>query len=821
VLVEIESSGQRTALVFGLRRGELRSRIRLGEARIMAIAERKGLVVLGRGAHLALLDLRAGRCTGERIMPAPVAAAAIDAHGRMLVIVDADGAVHELAGTSLQIAEQPAEPEPAPSEAPEPAPPPASPAEDEPAPASPARSIPTELLALGPTPRTATLSRRALAAYLDDYRTWVGSLCRTAHAIALDGGQVARGDGAQELEAIVAPSSGRASDILARARAAECEATERFERWNQRGAPHIELAAELGLSSAATTILILAAAPQIWGELARAFGIVARDPARALVDELLLAHLLEADIPGRAALARELDSDAALVRTGAIELGRGARPYMSISVHPTIARRLAGALAPSTPDAIPLDAFIGPCDEIAALANRLARPASPPVRVVIRGRLASGRRTLAASLAAAAGRAIGAIAIDAADADPTRALERALRDVSLRGDLPCVSLDELPDDPAVRARLRTILDRHRGPLFVRAPMFGDLPVGPGYDAIELPQLGESTRRDAWRRALDARAVDSTISDELATKFAVGAGAITRACAAIASDAVDPATRLAAILRQHRSARISTIAQRVDQLAGWDELVVADEIRDALREVVTRVRLGSTVLDAWGMKRVAATARGVTALFQGGPGTGKTMAAGVIARALGFELWRVDLSKVVSKWIGETEKNLDAVFEAAEGGEVVLLFDEADSLFGKRTDVRSGHDRNANLETNYLLQRLDVFTGVAVLTTNFGTAIDPAFRRRLTVHVQFPFPDETERERLWHAHLPRSLPRAGSLDVAGLASKYALSGGYIRNAALRAAFLAAGESSPVTTAHIHRAIALEYQRSGKLGHGRLE
>jgi SpoVK/Ycf46/Vps4 family AAA+-type ATPase len=352
-------------------------------------------------------------------------------------------------------------------------------------------------------------------------------------------------------------------------------------------------------------------------------------------------------------------------------------------------------------------------------------------------------------------------------------------------------------------------------------MFGDLPVGPGYDAIELPQLGEIARRDAWRRALDARAVDSTISDELATKFAVGPGAITRACAAIASDAVDPATRLAAILRQHRSARISTIAQRVDQLAGWDELVVADEIRDALREVVTRVRLGSTVLDAWGMNRVAATARGVTALFQGGPGTGKTMAAGVIARALGYELWRVDLSKVVSKWIGETEKNLDAVFEAAEGGEVVLLFDEADSLFGKRTDVRSGHDRNANLETNYLLQRLDVFTGIAVLTTNFGTAIDPAFRRRLTVHVQFPFPDETERERLWHAHLPRSLPRAGSLDVAGLASKYALSGGYIRNAALRAAFLAAGESSPVTTAHIHRAIALEYQRSGKLGHGRLE
>src|SRR4029079_19205109 len=212
-----------------------------------------------------------------------------------------------------------------------------------------------------------------------------------------------------------------------------------------------------------------------------------------------------------------------------------------------------------------------------------------------------------------------------------------------------------------------------------------------------------------------------------------------------------------------------------------ELVVPEDIADALREVCARVRHRRLVLESWGMERAAANAQGVTALFQGGPGTGKTMAAGVIARALGYELWRVDLSKVVSKWIGETEKNLAAVLDAAEEGEIVLLFDEADSLFGKRTEVKSSHDRNANLETNYLLQRLDTFTGVAILTTNFGTAIDPAFLRRLSVQAQFPLPDQFERERLWRALLPRTLPLADDSDFSELARRYPLTGGYIRNA----------------------------------------
>jgi SpoVK/Ycf46/Vps4 family AAA+-type ATPase len=258
-----------------------------------------------------------------------------------------------------------------------------------------------------------------------------------------------------------------------------------------------------------------------------------------------------------------------------------------------------------------------------------------------------------------------------------------------------------------------------------------------------------------------------------------------------------------------------IATRVERLASWDDLIVPEDIADTLHELCARVHHRRTVLEDWGLSGVAATAQGVTALFQGGPGTGKTMAAEVIARALGYELWRVDLSKVVSKWIGETEKNLAAVFDAAEDGEIVLLFDEADSLFGKRTEVKSSNDRNANLETNYLLQRLDSFTGIAILTTNFGTSIDPAFRRRLSVQAQFPFPDEVDRERLWRAHLPRKLPVAGDLDLGALARKYELSGGYIRNAVLRAAYLAASRGAPLSAADLERAVRSEYLARGKV------
>jgi SpoVK/Ycf46/Vps4 family AAA+-type ATPase len=254
---------------------------------------------------------------------------------------------------------------------------------------------------------------------------------------------------------------------------------------------------------------------------------------------------------------------------------------------------------------------------------------------------------------------------------------------------------------------------------------------------------------------------------------------------------------------------------VTRLAGWADLILPEDVLDSLLELVSRVRRRRQVFETWGYDRKVTSARGVTALFQGGPGTGKTLAAGVIARELGLDLYRIDVSRTVSKWVGETEKNLAAVFDAAEDGQAVLLFDEADSLFAKRTEVKSSVDRYANLEVNYLLQRLDSFEGIAILTTNLSSSIDPAFKRRLGMRLTFPFPDEEMRDRMWRAHLPPEVPRTGELDFTELAHRFRLSGGYIRNAALRAAFLAAEEGVGLSQQHLERAIRLEFREVGKL------
>jgi DNA replication protein DnaC len=639
------------------------------------------------------------------------------------------------------------------------------------------------LHALG-APRAEALSREQLAEYLTTVHAWIEAVCAVAIAAR-------RGD----------------ASALATARERERVAAEGYMSWGRRGAPHVELAHELELSPIAATVLLLIAAPQIWCELAREYAAVVADAARPLVDEVLIATLLQVGIEEQSGLARELDVDAPLVRSGAVVIAPGVRPFAALSVHPSIARRLAGATIESasrTPWVLDFADFVGPREAVAALAVALEEPRSAPARVALRGKAGSGRRTVAAMLAARAGREVDTVAATSPE------LAQRLRDIALRGHVPVVDLDGVPaDDDARLGAVRAALDGHTGPLFVRAGREGDLPFTPS-ESVEFSMLSETERAACWRLHLD----DAARADALAERYAIGPGAIARAAAT-----PDPI----ATLRASRGQRVARLAERVSRLASWDDLVVTDDVGDALRELVARVRFRRTVLETWGMGEVATTARGVTALFQGGPGTGKTMAAGVIARALGYELWRVDLSKVVSKWIGETERNLSQLFDAAEEGEIVLLFDEADSLFTKRTEVKSSNDKHANTATNYLLQRLDSFTGIAILTTNFGTAIDSAFRRRLAVHVEFPFPDEAERLRLWNAHLPRALPTRGDLGLRELAETYELSGGYIRNAALRAAYLAAGraDSPAITADDLRRAIKLEKERVGKLGNGRIE
>lgn len=253
-------------------------------------------------------------------------------------------------------------------------------------------------------------------------------------------------------------------------------------------------------------------------------------------------------------------------------------------------------------------------------------------------------------------------------------------------------------------------------------------------------------------------------------------------------------------------RLDDLAERVEAIPQWDSLILPETQRQTLEEIVAHVQQRSQVYDRWGMGHNQ-KGLGITALFSGPSGTGKTMAAAVLSGALHLDLYRIDLSAVVSKYIGETEKNLRQIFDAAEGGGVILLFDEADALFGKRSDVKDSKDRYANIEVSYLLQRMEAYRGLAILTTNLKGAIDQAFVRRIRFIVQFPFPDFNQRLEIWRSTLPPQLPTC-DLDLKKLA-KLSIAGGNIRNVALNGAFLAAAQGEILGMGHLLQAAKQEY------------
>jgi hypothetical protein len=256
-------------------------------------------------------------------------------------------------------------------------------------------------------------------------------------------------------------------------------------------------------------------------------------------------------------------------------------------------------------------------------------------------------------------------------------------------------------------------------------------------------------------------------------------------------------------------KLEELAQRIVPCACWGDLVLPDLQKDVLRQIAAQVRYRMKVYETWGFAAKGRRGLGVSALFTGASGTGKTMAAEVLARELGLDLYRIDLSAVVSKYIGETEKNLKQVFDAAEEGGVLLLFDEADALFGKRSDVRDSHDRYANIEVGYLLQKMEAYQGLAILTTNLKSAMDTSFQRRLRFTVNFPFPDASQREAIWRRVFPVETPISG-LEPKKL-SQLNVAGGNIRNIALNAAFLAAHADAPVRMSHLADAARLEAQK----------
>jgi SpoVK/Ycf46/Vps4 family AAA+-type ATPase len=267
-----------------------------------------------------------------------------------------------------------------------------------------------------------------------------------------------------------------------------------------------------------------------------------------------------------------------------------------------------------------------------------------------------------------------------------------------------------------------------------------------------------------------------------------------------------------VCRVHARARLDDLAQHIDSAATWDDLVLPDGQRQILHDIAAHVRQRARVYEQWGFAGKSARGLGISALFAGASGTGKTTAAEVLAGELRLDLYKIDLSAVVSKYIGETEKNLRRIFDAAEAGGAILLFDEADALFGKRSEVKDSHDRYANIEVSYLLQRMESYRGLAILTTNMKSALDQAFLRRIRFVVQFPFPDATQRAEIWRRIFPPATPTEG-LNIERLARLNA-PGGNIRNIALNAAFLAADQGSPIRMIHLLHAARVEYAKQEK-------
>ncbi len=509
---------------------------------------------------------------------------------------------------------------------------------------------------------------------------------------------------------------------------------------------------------------------------------------------------------GRTA-ARAAICDSPLLATGAVRLGAG--PFWERSLD--LAECLWSALL-GEPTWPPEVAEIAVPTGLVSSGLRAEDPAvgavlravtgSAPVTVQVRGDDPPGNAVRLSRLLAGAGARPVVLAVPTLDAAVVGsvwavACARGLVPILVPGELDDTGWPSLPG-PVLLARQADV-ERPR--------------VATAVLTLDVAPLGPSGWRTLWSGLLaDVAGVEQVVPVSVGVVAAATLARDVNTAAVLTGRRVVLDELRAAVGRARGAAR-GQGGTRVRPTARWSDLVLPEPRINQLQEAVSRVRQADTVLNKWGFLSGRPGRHGVRLLFCGPPGTGKTLAAEVLAAEIGRDLLVVDLSRTVSKWIGETEKNLAAAFDAAERGEYLLLFDEADALFAKRTEVGDARDRYANLETAYLLSRLSWFDGVAVLATNLRQNLDVAFGRRLEYVIPFDLPDPGERARLWRAHLPRAAPLAPDVDLVPLADFYPITGSLIRNAAVGAAYLAAGDGAAIATSHLVCAVQREYVKAG--------
>ncbi len=469
-------------------------------------------------------------------------------------------------------------------------------------------------------------------------------------------------------------------------------------------------------------------------------------------------------------------------------------------------------------------------DEMVRVWSRTAGSSRFPA-IQLCGKEIAGKRAVAAAACARLGLGLWRVPAAALPIVPAelRKLTRLFnRDALLGSGALMLDCDEVePGDAARDAAFQSLVGGYRGPLFVATRKRRPAQERPLF-TLDVAKPRRREQRQIWLSLIgdEAARLNGQV-ERLVAQFDLSAPIIEAAyTSAVGRRAEEdeggggveagPESDLGEALwhscRTQARPRLDDLALRIGRCATRGQLVLPERQMGVLKEVVTHVRQQSTVYESWGFRKQSSRGLGVSALFAGASGTGKTMAAEVVAGELDLDLYRIDLASVISKYIGETEKNLGRVFDAAEEGGAILLFDEADALFGKRSEIRDSHDRYANVEISYLLQRMEAYRGLAILTTNMRQALDQAFLRRIRFIVEFPFPDRAERAEIWKRIFPSEMPRS-ELEIDKLA-RLSVAGGSIRNIALNAAFLAAEDGAAVGMGHLLQAAHNEYMKSQK-------
>ncbi len=582
--------------------------------------------------------------------------------------------------------------------------------------------------------------------------------------------------------------------------------------------------------------LMYALLPEADPNLVQAYRYLARDPGCRGLDGRLLAQLVYDTPDSRSLMARDLSPSSPLVRYQLLELA----PSDSLMYRRMRAATRLMYLLDGT--ALELDPDLSELAELRAGAVSGSFPAvtidratsamhSNEVVLCVQGQRGLGKKLLLQQACAHWNKRL--LLIDArrlqqvAHAAQLAMIRSLIRELRLLDAVPAfVDIDDAvnleADKDEMPAYFKTLVDEWGGPVAItvnreRMPRIYQRPIV--HLTLEVPPL--QVRTAMWQQIVPS--LTPVEAESLSGRFAIPGGIIVAAAQAATAgrmpDAGPPEGEdLARAVAGQLHQRISRLGKKLPVPFDLDDLVVDDDTRSALVEIVAAAGQRRRIRDQFKLRG----AQGISVLFSGHPGVGKTMSGTVLAKRLGLEIYEIDLSQVVSKWLGETEKNLSDVFDAAEPGHAVLLFNEADSLFGKRTsDVKSSNDRYANLETNYLLARLERFGGLAILTTNLTSAIDQAFKRRFTYDVFFSFPSPDMRAELWRRTLPTH-GRSAEINFDGLADSYELSGGFIKVACERAAYIAGANNVEIDDALLRMTIERMYRERGKVSTaGRLE